>query len=126
MHKQPVSTDRAPAAVGTYSQAIRCGELLFISGQIPLDPATGELVAGGREAEIRRVFDNVQAIAEAAGGSLDAVVKRTVLLTDMGDFALVNQVMTDYFQAPFPARAAMAVAALPLGAQVEVEAIVSL
>lgn len=126
MAKQAITTDNAPAAVGTYSQAMRCGDLLFISGQIPLDPATGQLVDGGREAEIRRVFDNVQAIAAAAGGSLDDVVKLSVFLTDLGDFALVNQVMTDYFQAPFPARAAMGVAALPLGAQVEVEAIVSL
>ncbi len=126
MAKQAITTDSAPAAVGTYSQAMRCGDLLFISGQIPLDPATGQLVDGGREAEIRRVFDNVQAIAAAAGGSLDDVVKLSVFLTDLGDFALVNQVMTDYFQAPFPARAAMGVAALPLGAQVEVEAIVSL
>jgi reactive intermediate/imine deaminase len=126
MGKQAITTDNAPAAVGTYSQAMRCGDLLFISGQIPLDPVTGQLVDGGREAEIRRVFDNVQAIAAAAGGSLSDVVKLSVFLTDLGDFALVNQVMMDYFEAPFPARAAMGVAALPLGAQVEVEAIVSL
>lgn len=126
MAKTALTTKHAPQAVGTYSQAIRTGDLLFVSGQIPLDPATGELVGGGREAEIRRVFDNVNAIAEAGGGSLDAIVKLTVYLTDLADFPLVNQVMAEYFQAPFPARAAVGVAALPLGAQVEVEAIVSL
>lgn len=126
MAKTALTTKHAPQAVGTYSQAIRTGDLLFVSGQIPLDPVTGELVGGGREAEIRRVFDNVNAIAEAGGGSLDAIVKLTVYLTDLADFPLVNQVMAEYFQAPFPARAAVGVAALPLGAQVEVEAIVSL
>ena len=126
MAKTALTTEHAPQAVGTYSQAIRAGSLLFVSGQIPLDPATGDLVSGGREAEIRRVFDNVSAIAQAAGGSLDAIVKLTVYLTDLADFPLVNQVMAEYFQAPFPARAAVGVAALPLGAQVEVEAIVSL
>jgi len=124
--KQAVNTAHAPQAIGTYSQAIRCGELLFVSGQIPLDPATGKLVSGGREAEVRRVFDNLKAIAEAGGGSLNSVVKLNVYLTDLGDFPLINQVMPDYFSAPFPARAAIGVAALPLGAQVEVEAIVSL
>lgn len=126
MDKQAVNTAHAPQAIGTYSQAIRCGELLFVSGQIPLDPATGKLVSGGREAEVRRVFDNLKAIAEAGGGSLNSVVKLNVYLTDLGDFPLINQVMPDYFSAPFPARAAIGVAALPLGAQVEVEAIVSL
>ena len=126
MRKTPVTTEHAPAAVGTYSQGIRCGDLLFVSGQIPLDPATGELVGGGREAEIRRVFDNVRAIAKSAGGDLDSVVKLSVFLTDLDDFAAVNRVMSEYFEEPFPARAAMQVSALPLGAQVEVEAIVSL
>ncbi len=124
--KTPVTTEHAPRAVGTYSQAIRCGDLLFISGQIPLDPGTGRLVNGGREVEIRRVFDNVSALAQAAGGSVDDIVKLTVFLTDLADFPLVNQVMSEYFKTPFPARAAVGVAALPLGAQVEVEAIVSL
>ena len=125
MDKQAINTPHAPAAIGTYSQAVRCGNLLFVSGQIPLDPASGNLVSGGREAEIRRVFDNLRAVAEAGGGSLNSVVKLTVYLTDLGDFPLVNQVMPEYFSAPFPARAAVGVAALPLGAQVEVEAIVS-
>jgi len=126
MNKTALNTEQAPQAIGPYSQAIRCGDLLFVSGQIPLDPASGQLVGGGREAEIRKVFDNVKAIAQAGGGCLDAVVKLNVYLVDLSDFPLVNQIMTEYFQAPFPARAAVGVAALPLGAQVEVEAIVSL
>lgn len=126
MSRNAISTDDAPAAIGTYSQAVACGELLFISGQIPLDPATMTLVGDSFEARARRVFDNIAAIARAAGGSLDDVVKLTIYLTDLDDFATVNEVMADYFSAPYPARAALGVAALPKGADVEAEAVLAL
>jgi reactive intermediate/imine deaminase len=123
---QPVATDRAPAAIGPYSQAVRAGGLVFLSGQIPLDPATMQLVSGDVAAQTRRVFDNLSAVATAAGGSLADVVKVTVYLTDLGDFQTVNEVMAAYIEPPYPARAAVGVAALPRGAAVEVEAILLL
>lgn len=126
MSKQAIHSDQAPAAIGTYSQAIRVGELVFLSGQIPLDPATMEMVSGDFEARARRVFDNLRAVARAAGGDLDQIVKLTVFLTDLGNFATVNRVMQDYFTAPYPARAAVGVAALPKGADVEADAILAL
>jgi reactive intermediate/imine deaminase len=121
-----IQTDRAPQAIGTYSQAVRAGDTVYVSGQIPLDPATGVLVSGDIEAEIRRVFDNLRAIAEAAGSSLAQAVKLTVFLTDMVHFAKVNEIMATYFTMPYPARAAVGVAALPRGARVEMECILSL
>jgi reactive intermediate/imine deaminase len=121
-----IQTPRAPQAIGTYSQAVRAGDTVYVSGQIPLDPATGVLISGDIEAEIRRVFENLKAIAEAAGGTLAQVVKLTVFLTDMTHFAKVNEIMATYFTAPYPARAAVGVAALPRGARVEMECILSL
>jgi reactive intermediate/imine deaminase len=121
-----IHTERAPQAIGTYSQAVRAGDTVYVSGQIPLDPATGVLVSGDIEAEIRRVFENLKAIAEAAGGSLRHVVKLTIFLTDMTHFAKVNEIMATYFAMPYPARAAVGVAALPRGARVEMECILSL
>ncbi len=126
MSKQIISTPNAPAAIGTYSQAVRAGSTLWVSGQIPLDPQTQQLVSGDMEAQVRRVFDNLQAIVAAAGTSFDHVVKANIYLTDLAHFALVNKVMADYFREPYPARAAVAVAALPRGAQIEVECIVAL
>jgi reactive intermediate/imine deaminase len=124
--RSTVETDRAPKAIGTYSQAVRAGDTVYVSGQIPLDPATGQLVSGDIEAEIRRVFDNLAAIASAAGGSLAHAVKVTVFLTDLVHFAKVNEVMAQYFPQPWPARAAVGVAQLPRGARVEVECILHL
>jgi reactive intermediate/imine deaminase len=124
--KETVHTDAAPAAIGTYSQAARAGSLVFLSGQIPLDPATMEIVDGDFEARARRVFDNLAAVAAAAGGTLDSVVKLTIYLTDLDNFATVNAVMADYFSEPYPARAALGVAALPKGADVEAEAVLAL
>lgn len=121
-----IQTHRAPQAIGTYSQAVRAGDTVYVSGQIPLDPATGVLVSGDIEAEIRRVFENLKAIAEAAGGTLAQTVKLTVFLTDMAHFAQVNEIMARYFTTPYPARAAVGVAALPRGARVEMECILSL
>ena len=121
MKKTPIHSDNAPAAIGPYSQAVRAGELVFLSGQIPLDPGTGEMVGGDFEARARRVFENLEAVAEAAGGTLDQAVKVTIFLTDLGQFATVNKVMTEFFSEPFPARAAVGVAALPKGADVEAE-----
>ena len=126
MTKKAIHTDSAPAAIGTYSQAIEVNDLVFLSGQIPLDPATMEVVAGDFEARARRVFDNLAAVAGAAGGSLDDIVKLTVFLTDLGNFATVNAVMEDYFHEPFPARAAVGVASLPKGVDVEADAILFL
>ncbi len=126
MTKLAISSDSAPAAIGTYSQAIRSGDLVFLSGQIPLDPATMEFVEGDFEARARQVFDNLRAVAEAAGGDLSNVVKLTVFLTDLDNFATVNAVMEDYFAQPFPARAAVGVASLPKGADVEADAILAL
>ena len=126
MSKNAIHSDAAPAAIGTYSQAIEAGSLVFLSGQIPLDPATMEVVDGDFEARARRVFDNLAAVAAAAGGSLDDVVKLTVFLTDLDNFAAVNSVMEDYFRKPFPARAAVGVASLPKGVDVEADAILAL
>lgn len=123
--RTPISTPDAPAAIGTYSQAMRHGGLVFLSGQIPLDPATMEVVEGGIEAQVRRVFDNLAAVCAAAGGGLDDIVKLNVFLTDMGDFPVVNAVMSERFAEPWPARAAVGVAALPKGVAVEVEAVMA-
>ncbi len=124
--KEIVSTDQAPQAIGTYSQAVKCGGSVYLSGQIPLIPETMELVEGDIEVQIRRVFDNLQAVARAAGGSLEDVVKLNVFLTDLAHFPTVNQVMAEYFSEPYPARAAIGVAALPKGAEVEMDAVMDL
>lgn len=126
MSKQAIHTDNAPSAIGTYSQAIQSGNLLFMSGQIPLDPATMEIVDGDFEARARQVFENLKAVAETAGASLDQIVKLTIYLTDLGDFATFNSVMAEYFSEPYPARAAVGVATLPKGVDVEAEAILAL
>ncbi|EIC21315.1 RidA family protein [Thiorhodovibrio frisius] len=126
MTRTQIHTDQAPQAIGTYSQAVRAGKTVYLSGQIPLDPATMELVDGDMEAQIRRVFDNLLAVAQAAGGGFQDLVKLHVFLTDLSHFPLVNQVMADYFQEPYPARAAIGVAALPKGAGVEMDAILVL
>ncbi len=126
MSREIIHTDRAPRAIGTYSQAVKVGNTVWLSGQIPLVPETMELVEGNVEAQIRRVFDNLAAVAEAAGGSLADVVKLNVYLTDLHHFPLVNQVMADYFQEPYPARAAIGVAALPRDAVVEMDAVMML
>jgi reactive intermediate/imine deaminase len=124
--RTPISTPDAPQAIGTYSQAMRTGSTVYLSGQIPLDPKTSELVAGDMEVQVRRVFDNLRAVATASGGDLSHVVKLNVFLTDLGHFALVNRVMAEYFEQPYPARAAVGVAALPRGAAVEMDAILAL
>ena len=125
MGKKIISTADAPAAIGPYSQAVQAGNTLWLSGQIPLDPATKELVPGGIEEQIRQVFKNLQAIVSAAGASFDDVVKITIFLTDLSHFALVNKIMAEYFREPYPARSSIGVASLPRGAQVEVECIVA-
>ena len=126
MSRRVVHSDAAPAAIGTYSQAVRHDKLVFLSGQIPLDPATMSLVEGDFETRARQVFDNIAAVVEAAGGTLDGIVKLTIYLTDLDNFATVNSVMEDYFEAPYPARAAVGVASLPKGADVEADAILAL
>lgn len=126
MTRETISTPDAPAAIGTYSQAVKTGNLVFLSGQIPLDPASMQLVSGDIDAEIRRVFDNLKAVAAAAGGTLDHAVKVTVFLTDLAHFGRVNEIMATYFAQPYPARAAIGVAALPRGARVEMECILAL
>lgn len=126
MSKQAIHTDSAPAAIGTYSQAIRAGGLVFLSGQIPLVPDTMEVVNGDFDARARQVFSNLEAVAQAAGGSLNDVVKLTIFLTDLDNFATVNAVMEDFFERPFPARAAVGVASLPKGVDVEADAILAL
>jgi reactive intermediate/imine deaminase len=126
MAKQIIHTDQAPRAIGTYSQAVRVGDTVYLSGQIPLVPSTMTLVEGDMDAQIRRVFDNLQAVAEAAGGGLGDVVKLNVFLTDLAHFPLVNQIMAEYFSEPYPARAAIGVAALPKGAMVEMDAVMVL
>ena len=126
MTRQIISTPDAPQAIGTYSQAVRVGPTVYISGQIPLDPATGTLVSGDIELEIRRVFDNLSAIAKAAGGSLQHAVRVTVYLTDLANFAKVNEIMAQYFPQPWPARAAIGVAQLPRGSRVALDCILHL
>lgn len=126
MHKEVIHTDKAPKAIGTYSQAIKVGSTVYLSGQIPLIPDTMELEQGDIKAQIRRVFDNLQAVAVAAGGSLADVAKLNVFLTDLSNFPQVNEIMAEYFTQPFPARAAIGVAALPKDAQVEMDAILAL
>ncbi len=125
MERIAIHTNAAPSAIGTYSQAIRVGNTVYVSGQIPLDPATGELVDGDITAQITQVFDNLKAVAEGAGLSLNHAVKITVFLTDLSHFAKVNEIMANYFELPYPARAALGVAALPKGAEVEVDAILA-
>lgn len=126
MSRQPIHTDDAPAAVGPYSQAVRHGNLVFLSGQVALDPGTAKLVEGGVEAQARQVFRNLSAVCRAAGGTLDDLVKVNIYLTDLGNFATVNAVMAEHFAKPYPARATVGVVALPLGAEVEVEAVLAL
>lgn len=126
MSKKAIHTDAAPAAIGTYSQAVAAGNIVFLSGQIPLDPETMDVVDGDFEARARRVFENLRAVATAAGGNLNQVVKVTIFLTDLDNFATVNRVMEDYFDQPFPARAAVGVASLPKGVDVEADAILAL
>ncbi|KAB8198301.1 RidA family protein [Lysobacter maris] len=126
MSRQIIHTDNAPAAIGPYSQAVRAGNTVYLSGQIPLDPATGEIVSGDISAQARRSFENLKAVCEAAGGSLAQVVRLGLYVTDLGDFAAVNAVMGEYFQAPYPARSTIEVAGLPKGAAFEVDAILVL
>lgn len=123
MPRQIISTDKAPAAIGTYSQAVKVGDAVYLSGQIPLDPVSMNMVEGGIEAQVRRVFDNLSAVCEAAGGTLQDIVKLNIFLTDLGHFAKVNELMAQYFQQPYPARAAIGVASLPRGAAVEMDGI---
>jgi reactive intermediate/imine deaminase len=126
MARTAIQTSNAPAAIGTYSQAIRHNDTVYISGQIPLDPTSGELVSDSIDAQITQVFENLRAVAEAAGSDLAKALKVTVFLTDLGHFAKVNEVMAQYFSTPYPARAAVEVAGLPKGAQVEADAILSM
>lgn len=126
MQRRVIHTDKAPQAIGTYSQAVQIGDSVYLSGQIPLVPETMEMVEGNMEAHIRRVFDNLAAVALAAGGSLADIAKLNIFLTDLAHFPLVNQVMADYFQEPYPARAAVGVASLPKDAQVEMDAVMVL
>jgi len=126
MSRKAIHTERAPQAIGTYSQAMRAGETVYLSGQIPLDPATQSLITGDIEAEVRRVFENLKALAEAAGASLEQAVRVTIYLTDLAHFAKVNEIMAGYFPQPYPARAAVGVAQLPRGARVEADCILHL
>ena len=126
MPRTPIQTEHAPAAIGPYSQATRAGNTVFLSGQIPLDPATGEVVAGGIEAQARRAFDNLAAVVAAAGGSMADVARVGLYLTDLTQFAAVNTVMADYFEAPYPARSTIEVSALPKGVLFEVDAVLVL
>jgi len=126
MSKTPISTKAAPAAIGPYSQAIRAGDTVYLSGQIPLDPSTGEVIEGDFTALTKRVFDNLAAVAEAAGGGMDDIVKLNVFLTDLSHFGTVNELMAERFSEPYPARAAVQVAALPRGVPVEMDAVMVL
>ena len=126
MNKTIIHSDQAPAAIGPYVQAVRCGDTVYLSGQIPLDPATGEVVVGEFADRVTRVFDNLAAVCEAAGGSLNDIVKLNVFLTDMGQFPTLNALMAERFSAPFPARAAIQVAALPRGVDVEMDGVMVL
>lgn len=125
-NKSVIQTENAPKAIGTYSQAVKAGDTVYLSGQIPLVPATMEMVGGDFAAQVRQVFDNLKAVCEASGGSLQDIVKLNIFLTDMANFATVNEIMATYFQSPYPARAAIGVAALPKAAQVEMDAIMVL
>ena len=124
--REAIHTNAAPDAIGTYSQAMKVGNTVYLSGQIPLVPETMELVEGDMAAQVRRVFENLQAVAEAAGGSLNDIAKLNIFLTDLGHFALVNEIMAEYFHQPYPARAAVGVASLPKGVPVEMDAIMVL
>ncbi|MCW5580958.1 MAG: RidA family protein [Luteimonas sp.] len=126
MPRTPIQTESAPAAIGPYSQATRAGNTVFFSGQIPLDPATGNVVEGGIEAQARRAFDNLRAVAEAAGGSMADIARVGLYLTDLSQFAAVNAVMAEYFEAPYPARSTIEVSALPKGVLFEVDAVMVL
>lgn len=126
MSKVAIQTSAAPAAIGTYSQAVRSGTTVWLSGQIPLDPGTGQLVSGDIEVQIRRVFENLRAVAEASGGSLAHLLKLNVYLTDLGHFAKVNQIMAEFVPEPYPARAAVQVSALPRGAEIEMDGVLGL
>ena len=126
MAREIISTDQAPAAIGTYSQAVKVGNTVYLSGQIPLVPENMEMIEGDIEAQIRRVFDNLSAVATAAGGSLADIAKLNIFLTDLGNFAKVNEVMAEYFQQPYPARAAVEVAGLPRNAGVEMDGVMEL
>src|SRR5688572_29654594 len=126
MPRTIILTAKAPPAIGTYSQAVKVGSTVYVSGQIPLDPATGQIVEGAFDVHARRVFDNLQAIIEAAGGDFSHVVKLNVFVTDLANFATLNKIMADYFSEPYPARAAIQVAALPRGAAVEMDCVVEL
>ena len=126
MSRTPIHTEQAPAAIGPYSQAIRSGNMVFLSGQTPLDPATGALVEGDISVQARRAFDNIKAVCEAAGGSMDDIVRVGLYLTDLSQFAEVNAVMAEYFQTPYPARSTIEVSALPRAANFEVDAVLVL
>jgi len=124
--KEIINTEKAPQAIGTYSQAVKVGKTVYLSGQIPLVPETMEMVGGTFEDNVRRVFDNLTAVCEAAGGSLQDIVKLNIFLTDLGNFAKVNEIMAEYFEQPYPARAAIGIASLPKGAEVEMDGVVEL
>jgi reactive intermediate/imine deaminase len=126
MNKTAIHTENAPAAIGTYSQAIAAGNVIYLSGQIPLDASTGEIIDSDIRSQIEQVFDNLKAVSEAAGASLQNAVRITIYLTDLNNFAAVNEIMARYFEQPYPARAAIGVAALPRGAAVEADAILVL
>lgn len=126
MSREIIQTDKAPQAIGTYSQAVKCNNTVYLSGQIPLIPETMEMVEGDIEAQIVRVFDNLQAVAEASGGSLQDIAKLNIFLIDLNNFALVNEIMARYFEQPYPARAAIGVASLPKNANVEMDAVLEL
>lgn len=126
MSRQIIHTQQAPQAIGPYSQAVRAGDTVYLSGQVPLDPATTQLVSGDFEAQVRRVFENLKAVAQAAGGSLASAVKVNIYLTDLANFPKVNEVMAQYFDKPYPARTTLGVAQLPRGAQVEIECVLHL
>ena len=126
MSREIISTEEAPKAIGTYSQAVKVGQTVYMSGQIPLVPETMEMVEGNIEAQIRRVFDNLQAVAKAAGGELSDIAKLNIFLCDLGNFSIVNEVMAEYFTEPYPARAAIGVAALPRDADVEMDAVMEI
>lgn len=126
MSRKVIQTEQAPAAIGPYSQAIQVGDTVYLSGQIPLDPASGELIQGDFEAQARRVFENLRAVCRAAGGDFTDLVKLQIYLVDLGQFARVNELMQEYFDEPYPARAALGVASLPKGAEVEMDGVLVL